>query len=216
LSCALACVVLVARPAAAEPAGVAPSATRDAASTADADPSPDPAPEPDPDPNPAPEPNPPPDPSPTAEPAPEPAGEPAPDDAAYTAEKAARSSWVTQQRTAVLRRQLAIARQQERDATSWIPWALAGTGVVAVATGAIAGTIGTLSCDRCGQPAWSSWVLMGGAAFASVGTLWITLQHEDRAELRYRRERIEQQLEYERWNAQPRARGAALSISGRL
>jgi hypothetical protein len=180
----------------------------DTASATDTDPEPNPEPEPEPDPKPDPNPSPSPEPEP-----PSPTAEPqalAPD-----TEKAELSAWAARQRAAALERNLAAARQEERDAASWVPWAIAGTGVAALALAAVVGTVGTLSCDECGQSSWYAWTVIGGAAAATGGTLWVTIQTRDETELRYRRKRIEEELEHERWNLQPVGK-VALSVSGRL
>ena len=134
----------------------------------------------------------------------------------HAADKVAMSSWATRQRTAALERMLRSAKQEERDSTSWVPWAMTGTGVAAVAIGLLAGAIPTATCDdSCQRPFWTAWVLVGGAALTTAGSIWLVIDHGEEAELRYRRLRLEQQLEHERWNLQPVSR-LSLSWSGRL
>ena len=191
------------------------------------DPAPGPEPAPDPNPDPAPEPKPEPDPDPGPPPVPQPEAEAHAElesesaleaelDLESPADKAQISAWAGRQRVGVLERELRVAQHEERDAVSWIPWVMMGTGAAAVATGLLGGALPVAACDdSCPRTNWTAVVLVGGAALATAGSIWLLLAHRDEAELRLRRERLEQQLDDERWN-QRQTSDAALHWSGRL
>jgi len=151
-----------------------------------------------------------------SEPEPESAPAPDPESAALIAERTANSAAYVRNRAAALERALRSAQQDERDARIWLPWAMAGTGVAVLATGLLIGALPTAACDdSCERPFWPAGLVVGGAALATAGTMWLVIHDHDQAELKFRRERIEQQLEYERWNAKPVGR-FTLTLSGRL
>ncbi|HMI90914.1 MAG TPA: hypothetical protein VK509_06095, partial [Polyangiales bacterium] len=152
---------------------------------------------------------------PESESAPDPEPASAEDDP-LVAERAANSAAYVRQREAALERALSGARQDERDGHLWVPWAMTGTGVASVAAGLLIGALPTAACDdSCGRPFWPAWLVVGGAALATAGTIWLVINDHDQAELRFRRERIQQQLELERWNAKQSGR-FSLTLSGRL
>jgi hypothetical protein len=101
---------------------------------------------------------------------------------------------------ALLQKKLAGLTRERAESSTVLPWLTLATGLAAVAVGASLGIGQVLDCnDSCSMPFWPSWLLVGGAAVATAGIVWLQVAREGQDELDSRRYHIVLQLEgYER------------------
>jgi len=135
---------------------------------------------------------------------------------ADAAADAALANSAFEQRAAYLRTSLAQAVRAERDARSVFPWIMLGVGITAVVTGVAIGVVTASGCeDSCHEPGWPPFAVIGGAALAAGGTLWLLILERDEAELAYRRRQLEEAIRREQWERAGHPR-SALSFSTRF
>lgn len=97
-------------------------------------------------------------------------------------------------RLAQIERDLALVRDEQASTTTLWPVLTIALGVAAVATAATAGAVEALSCnDTCHADGWQGITVMGGAAVATAGVVWLRWTHDDLRELASRRYRLERE-----------------------
>ena len=115
-----------------------------------------------------------------------------------------------------LRAKLEVAKREEQEASTLLPWVTTIMGWSSVLAGTVIGAGTVIACDQesCEWPSWPSWVVIGGSLVGSLGTLWVVLEDRDIAELKIRRQRIERLLEEDRSDrASARAKGTPLTLA---
>ena len=97
-------------------------------------------------------------------------------------------------RLAQIERDLALLRDEEASTTRLLPMLTIALGVATVVTAATVGAVQALSCnDTCRADAWQGVTVIGGAAVATVGVLWLRWTNDDLRELGSRRYRLERE-----------------------
>lgn len=97
-------------------------------------------------------------------------------------------------RLAQIGRDLALVRDEETSTSRLLPILTITLGVAAVATAATVGAVQALSCsDTCHAGGWQGVTVIGGAAVATLGVLWLRWTNDDLRELGSRRYRLERE-----------------------
>jgi hypothetical protein len=104
---------------------------------------------------------------------------------------------------------------QQREHSTLLPWLLLGSGIAAVAVSGGYGVGHVLLCESsCGIEFWPPWILMGGLAMITGGTVWLQSARADREAIDSRRYHLEQQLQRLRWEQGRAERSPRGAIAG--